>query len=61
VLAGPRNYDIFLSKSRKPSLIIRELGLKHQNYDIDVGMIMLQLVLFKTVSYFALKRRLNSG
>lgn len=40
-------------------MIIRELGMNLTNYEIDVCIIFLHLVLFKVFAYVMLKRRLK--
>lgn len=40
-------------------MIIRELGMNLSNYEIDVAVIFLHLVLFKVFAYVMLKRRLK--
>lgn len=41
-------------------MIIRELGMNASNYEIDISILFCHLVLFKTLAYFMLKRRLKS-
>lgn len=45
---------------RNPKMILRELGMNATNYEIDVSILFLHLVLFKTLAYLMLKRRLKN-
>jgi ATP-binding cassette subfamily G (WHITE) protein 1 len=41
--------------------ILRDLGIQVESFNLNIVAILGQLFLFKTLSYFTLKRRLNSG
>lgn len=45
----------------KSEIILKELGLDEESYNMNVGKIMLQLVLFKVLSYYTLRRRMLKG
>lgn len=45
---------------RSPRLIMRELGMEATNYDYDIVMMFVHLVVFKSVAYILLKRRLKT-
>lgn len=40
-------------------MIINELGMKPKNFENDVGVIIAQMILFKVMAYFMLKRRMK--
>lgn len=44
---------------RNPKMILRELGMNASNYELDVSMIFLHLIIFKVLAYLMLKRRLK--
>ncbi|XP_031623711.1 ATP-binding cassette sub-family G member 1 [Contarinia nasturtii] len=52
--------DILYCHYKNPKMIIRELGMNASNYEMDVSMIFVHLVLFKVLAYFMLKRRLKN-
>lgn len=51
---------ILLLNNRSSKTILRELGMKATNYDFDVSMMLLHLIVFKTIAYILLKRRLKT-
>lgn len=44
---------------RNPKMIIRELGMNLTNYEVDVSIIFIHLLIFKICAYVMLKRRLQ--
>jgi hypothetical protein len=45
----------------KSSIIMKELGVETQSYEFEIMKLITQLVLFKSVAYFTLKRTLKKG
>lgn len=45
----------------KSETILKELGMDHESYSLNVLKIVVQLLLFKGLSYFTLRRRLLKG
>lgn len=41
-------------------MVLNELGMKPKNYEIDVAIMFAQVVAFKLIAYFVLKRRMKS-
>lgn len=52
-------FSFICSSNRNPKMILRELGMKANNYDLDVSMLCLHVFLFKLFAYIMLERRLK--
>lgn len=45
----------------KSEVILKELGMDEESFNLNVGKILFQLLIFKGLSYFTLRRRLRKG
>lgn len=45
----------------KSETILKELGMDADSYELNVAKILVQLIIFKCLSYFTLRRRLMKG
>ncbi|KAL5278836.1 hypothetical protein ACFFRR_003454 [Megaselia abdita] len=46
---------------KNPNFLLKNLGMSNGSYTVNIIMLMLQIILFKTVGYFVLKRKLHSA
>lgn len=53
-------FSLFLSLlSSNPKIIVRTLGMDMNNYENDVSVLFFHVILFKTLAYIMLERRLK--